>query len=45
MEKSVTYSSDYDNLDELKWIVTEEFYNHVASSSLYEGWIDEFMRN
>ena len=43
--KSVTYSCDYDNLDELKWIVTEEFYNHVASSSLYEGWIDKFMRN
>lgn len=43
--KSVTYSSNYDNLDELMWIVTEEFYNHVTSSSLYEGWIDEFMRN
>ena len=43
--KSVTYSSDYDNLDDLIWIITEEFYKHVTSSSLYEGWIDEFMRN
>ena len=43
--KSVTYLKDYENLDELIWIVTEEFYNHVSSSSLYGGWIDEFMRN
>ena len=35
----------FKNLDELIWIVTEEFYNHVSSSSLYGGWIDEFMRN
>ena len=41
--KSILYSSDYDNLDDLIWIVTEEFYKHVTSSSLYEGWIDEFM--
>lgn len=43
--KSVFYSSDYKDLDELMWIVTEEFYKHVISSSLYEGWIDEFMRS
>ena len=43
--KSVAYLRDYENLDELIWIVTEEFYNHVSSSSLYGGWIDEFMRN
>ena len=43
--KSVAYLNDYKNLDELIWIVTEEFYNHVSSSSLYGGWIDEFMRN
>ncbi|WP_296891101.1 transposase [uncultured Methanobrevibacter sp.] len=43
--KSVAYLKDYENLDELIWIVTEEFYNHVSSSSLYGGWIDEFMRN
>ena len=42
--KSVTYSSNYNNLNELKWIITEEFYNHVTSHSLYSGWIDEFMR-
>lgn len=41
--KSILYSSDYDNLNDLLWIVTEEFYKHVTSSSLYEGWIDEFM--
>ena len=41
----VAYLKDYENLDELIWIVTEEFYNHVSSSSLYGGWIDEFMRN
>ena len=41
--KSVTYLDDYENLGELMWIITEEFYNHVTSSSLYEGWIDEFM--
>ena len=43
--KSVHYSRDYADLDELMWIVTEEFYKHVTSSSLYEGWIDEFIRN
>ena len=42
--KSKVYLADYNNLDELMWIVTEEFYEHVTSSSLYEGWIDEFMR-
>ena len=27
------------------WSVdTEEFYEHITSSSLYDGWIDEFMR-
>ena len=43
--KSIVYLNDYKNLDELIWIVTEEFYNHVSSSSLYGGWIDEFIRN
>lgn len=43
--KSITYSSKYNDLGELIWIITEEFYKHVTSSSLYEGWIDEFMRN
>ena len=42
--KSVTYLSDYENLGDLIWIVTNEFYNHFTSSSLYDGWIDEFMR-
>ena len=40
--KSVAYLNYYKNLDELIWIVTEEFYNNVSSSSLY---VDEFMRN
>ena len=43
--KSKTYVADYENLDQLKWIVTEEFYNHVTSTSLYDGWIEEFMRH
>ena len=43
--KSVTYSRNYNDLGELIWIITEEFYKHVTSSSLYEGWIEEFMRN
>ena len=41
--KSILYLSDYKNLDDLMSIVTEEFYEHVTSSSLYGGWIDEFM--
>ena len=41
--KSILYLSDYKNLDDLMSIVTEEFYEHVTSSSLYRGWIDEFM--
>ena len=43
--KRILYSSDYKNLGDLIWIVTEEFYKHVTSSSLYQGWIDEFIRN
>ena len=43
--KSVTYSKDYADLGELMWIVTEEFYKHVTSTSLYDGWIDEFIRS
>ena len=41
--KRIVYSSDYDNLNDLIWIVTEKFYKHVTSSSLYEGWIAEYM--
>ena len=43
--KSVTYLGDYDNIDELIKIVTDEFYDHVMSSSLYNGWIDKFIRS
>ena len=42
---SKTNVADYENIDQLKWIVTEEFYNHVTSTSLYDGWIEEFMRH
>lgn len=43
--KSKTYATDYDDLEELKWIIMEEFYNHVTSTSLYNGWIEEFIRH
>ena len=41
--KSVVYSSNYDSLDDLIMIVSDEFYKNVTSESLYSGWIEEFM--
>lgn len=41
--KSKVYLSNYNTLDELIDIVTEEFYKNVTSESLYEGWLEEFM--
>ena len=41
--KSVVYSADYNSLDELVEIITEEFYENVTSESLYENWINEYM--
>ena len=41
--KSKVYLSNYNTLDELIEIVTEEFYKNVTSESLYEGWLEEFM--
>ena len=41
--KSKVYLSDYNSLDELIDIVTEEFYKNVVSESLYAEWLAEFM--
>ena len=41
--KSKVYLSNYNTLDELIDIVTEEFYKNVTSESLYAGWLEEFM--
>ena len=41
--KSVVYSSNYNSLDELIKIVSDEFYKNVTSKSLYYGRIEEFM--
>ena len=41
--KSKVYLSNYNTLDELIDIVTEEFYENVVSESLYAGWLEEFM--
>ena len=41
--KSKVYLSNYNTLNELIDIVTEEFYKNVTSESLYEGWLEEFI--
>ena len=41
--KSKAYLSNYNTLDELIDIVTEEFYENVTSKSLYSDWIEEFL--
>ena len=41
--KSKVYLSNYNTLDELIDIVTDEFYKNVTSESLYTEWIEEFI--
>ena len=41
--KSKVYLSNYNTLDELIDIVTDEFYRNVTSESLYTEWIEEFI--